>query len=48
MQKFRPDLQYRPIAELQPQRELVLAFAKDFQHQPTIQALCQVVDSMRA
>jgi DNA-binding transcriptional LysR family regulator len=42
MQKFRPDLQYRPIAGLTLQRELVLAFAKEQQHQSTVQALCQV------
>lgn len=42
MQKFRPDLQYRPIAGLTLQRELVLAFAKQQQHQSTVQVLCQV------
>lgn len=42
MQKFRPDMQYRPIADLMLQRQLVLAFDKNQQHQSPVRALCEI------
>lgn len=45
LQKFRPDLQYRPIAGATLNRELVLAYDKSQQHQRAVKLLCDIAAS---